>query len=275
MKEKYNVILDTDIGNSWDDQFALAYLLKSEEYFNIEAITIAPFKHNEEETIIDNQDISYNEILKIGQLLNTDLVNKICKFDTNETTDKIIEIANKNEYTYILAIGALTNISNAIRKNPSIKDKIEIIWLGGNSIEYGNNQEFNFMQDTKAVENVINSNVKITIIPARNVTTELMINISELESKLDMDNELSKYLCNRFQNDSFYGIKQERVIWDISVVAYLKNKNWFKTEEKLKLYVTPELNYIINNEKQSNNINIVKYMDRDEIYNDLFNQLNK
>lgn len=275
MKEEYNVILDTDIGNSWDDQFALAYLLKSEESFNVETITIAPFKHNEEESILDNQNISYNEILKIGQVLNKDLVGKICKFDTNETIDRIIEIANKNEHTYILAIGTLTNISNAIIKNPSIIDKIEIIWLGGNSIEYGNNQEFNFMQDTKAVQDVINSNVKITIIPARNVATELMINISELESKLDMNNELSKYLCNRFQNDSFYGIKQERVIWDISVVAYLKNKNWFKTEEKLKLYVTPELNYIINNEKQSNNINIVKYMDRDEIYNDLFNQLNK
>lgn len=40
----------------------------------------------------------------------------------------------RKEYTYILAIGALTNISNAIRKNPSIIDKIEIIWLGGNSI---------------------------------------------------------------------------------------------------------------------------------------------
>lgn len=275
MKEKYNVILDTDIGNSWDDQFALAYLLKSEESFNVETITIAPFKHNEEESIIDNQNISYNEILKIGQVLNKDLVGKICKFDTNETIDRIIEIANKNEYTYILAIGALTNINNAIRKNTNIIDKIEIIWLGGNSIEYGNNQEFNFMQDTKAVRDVINSNVKITIIPARNVATELMINISELESKLDMNNELSKYLCNRFQNDSFYGIKQERVIWDISVVAYLKNKNWFKTEENLKLYVTPELNYIINNEKQSNNINIVKYMDRDKIYNDLFNQLSK
>lgn len=275
MKEKYSIILDTDIGNSWDDQFALAYLLKSKECFNLETITIAPFRHNQEESIMDNQDISYNEILKIGQLLNIDLVSKICKFDKSETVDRIIEIANKNEYTYILAIGALTNISNAIRKNPSIIDKIEIIWLGGNSIEYGNNQEFNFMQDIKAVQDVINSNVKITIIPARNVTTELMINISELESKLDMNNELSKYLCNRFQSDSFYGVKQERVIWDISVVAYLRNKNWFKIEEKLKLCVTPELNYIINNEKQSNNINIVKYIDRNEIYNDLFNQLNK
>ncbi|MCR5146826.1 MAG: nucleoside hydrolase, partial [Clostridia bacterium] len=220
-------------------------------------------------------DVSYNEILNISNLLNRDLKSKIYKFSNNEAVEKIIKIANKNEKTYILAIGGLTNISCAINKNPGIIGKIDVIWLGGNSLKYGNNKEFNFMQDTKAVQDVVNSNVKITIIPARNVATELMINISELESKLDMNNELSKYLCNRFQNDSFYGVKQERVIWDISVVAYLRNKNWFKTEENLKLYVTPELNYIINNEKQSNNINIVKYMDRDEIYNDLFNQLNK
>lgn len=40
MKQKYNAILDADIGNSWDDQFALNYLLKNEELFNIEDITI-------------------------------------------------------------------------------------------------------------------------------------------------------------------------------------------------------------------------------------------
>lgn len=63
MKEKYNVILDTDIGNSWDDQFALVYLLKNDEMFNIEAITIAPFRHNEKESIIDNQELSYKDYL--------------------------------------------------------------------------------------------------------------------------------------------------------------------------------------------------------------------
>lgn len=51
MKQRYNVILDTDIGNSWDDQFALAYLLKCEDIFNFEAITIEPFKHTESESI--------------------------------------------------------------------------------------------------------------------------------------------------------------------------------------------------------------------------------
>ena len=149
--------------------------------------------------------------------------------------EKIIEIANKNEKTYILAIGGLTNISYAINNNPSIIGKVDVIWLGGNALNYGNNKEFNFMQDTKATFNVINSNINMTIIPARNVAVDLMIKLEELEQKLNMNKEISKYLCNRFVNDSYYGVKTKRVIWDISVIAYLKNKEWFKTEENLKL----------------------------------------
>ena len=159
----------------------------------------------------------------------------ITKFSNNESVEKIIEIANKNEKTYILAIGGLTNISYAINNNPSIIGKVDVIWLGGNALDYGNNKEFNFMQDTKATFNVINSNINMTIIPARNVAVDLMIKLEELEQKLDMNKEISKYLCNRFVNDSYYGVKTKRVIWDISVIAYLKNKEWFKTEENLKL----------------------------------------
>ena len=44
-KEKVNVILDTDTYNECDDQFSLAYLLKNQDKFNIEAITVAPYSH--------------------------------------------------------------------------------------------------------------------------------------------------------------------------------------------------------------------------------------
>lgn len=108
---KRNIILDTDIGNSWDDQFALVYLLKNENLFNIEAITIEPFKHTESESVIDNQKLSYNEILTISKLLNKNIENKIYGFSNNESVEKIIEIANINDKTYILAIGGLSNIS--------------------------------------------------------------------------------------------------------------------------------------------------------------------
>ena len=120
---------------------------------------IEPFKHTEIESIIDNQELSYDEILTISKLLNKNIENKIYRFSNNESVEKIIEIANTNDKTYILAIGGLSNISLAINKNSKIIDKIEIIWIGGNSLEYGNNKEFNFMQDTDATIKVINSNV--------------------------------------------------------------------------------------------------------------------
>lgn len=40
---KKKVILDTDMYNEVDDQFALTYLMKSLDVFDLEAITIAPF----------------------------------------------------------------------------------------------------------------------------------------------------------------------------------------------------------------------------------------
>ena len=273
MKQKYNVILDTDIGNSWDDQFALAYLLKNEDIFNIEAITIESFKHTEKESIIDNQEISYDEIINISKLLSKNIKDKIYKFSNNDSVEKIIQIANKNDKTYILAIGGLSNISLAINKNPNIINKIEIIWLGGNSLEYGNNKEFNFMQDTKATLNVVNSNVNITIIPARNVAVDLMIKKEELEKRLNMNKEISQYLYKRFVNDRYYGVKKERVIWDISVIAYLINKNWFETKEIKGLSLSENLQYYTNSSTSTKLI--VEKLDNNKIYEDLFEVLNR
>ena len=59
-----NIILDTDTYNECDDQFALAYLLKNQDKFNIEAITVAPYSHSDrKETIEETTEKSYNEIL--------------------------------------------------------------------------------------------------------------------------------------------------------------------------------------------------------------------
>ena len=44
-REIINVILDTDTYNECDDQFALAYMLKNQDIFNVEAITVAPYSH--------------------------------------------------------------------------------------------------------------------------------------------------------------------------------------------------------------------------------------
>ena len=71
MKEKLKVILDTDTYNECDDQFALAYMLKSQDIFDVEAITVAPYQ-NKQCTVEEGQEKSYQEILKICNWLNFD-----------------------------------------------------------------------------------------------------------------------------------------------------------------------------------------------------------
>ena len=280
-EEKIDVILDTDTYNECDDQFALSYMLLSQDKFNIEAITVAPYHHDNDISIEEGQEKSYQEILKICNWLNFDTKNKVFKGsngyiengynETNEAVEKIIKIARKNDKTYIMAIGAITNVALAIKKAPDIIDKIEIIWLGGHSPICSNNKEFNFRQDVQAIKEIFTSKVNLTIIPCKGVASNLKISIYELEHYLKEKNELCNYLCNRFFNDGIHGIQTRRVIWDISVIAYLINKEWFEEKEMDCPKINKDLSYTFN--KNDRKIKFVTYLNSDKIYEDIFNKL--
>lgn len=281
-KEKINVILDTDTYNECDDQFALAYMLKSQSVFNVKAITVAPYSHKTKNmSVSDGQDLSYNEILKICKWLNFDTTDKVFKGsmdyiangyeDENAAVHKMIEIALKNDKTYIMAIGAITNIALAIKKEPKIIDKIEVIWLGGHSFLQKDNLEFNFRQDIKAARIVFESKVKLTVIPCKNVASNLRTSIYELNHYLKDKSELCNYLIDRFCNDGYHGMQERRVIWDISVIAYLINKSWFKTEKISCPIINDDTSYTTTDNKHE--ITMVDYLDVNKIYIDLFNKL--
>ena len=209
-------------------------MILSQDRFNIEAITVAPYHHDNDISIEEGQEKSYQEILKICNWLNFDAKNKVFKGsngyiengynETNGAIEKIVEIARKNEKTYIMAIGAITNVALAIKKAPDIIEKIEIIWLGGHSPICANNKEFNFEQDVQTIKEIFKSKVDLTIIPCKGVASNLKISIYELEHYLKGKSELCNYLCSRFYDDGISGIKKRRTIWDISVISYLINK---------------------------------------------------
>ena len=279
---KINVILDTDTYNECDDQFALSYLIKSQDKFNIEAITVAPYSHkNRNISVKEGQELSYNEILKICKWLNFDTTNKVFKgsmgylqngyTENNPAVNKIIDVALKNKKTYILAIGAITNVALAIKKEPKIINKIEIIWLGGNELGYKDNLEYNFRQDIQAVQDVFESKVKLTILPCKNVVAELKIDINTLKNNLENKSELCDYLLSRFYNDGYHGIQESRVIWDISVIAYMINKKWFETEQISCPNIRKDTSYEVTDNRH--NITFVTKLDRDKIYKDLFKKL--
>ena len=48
---------------------------------------------------------------------------------------------------YVVAIAAITNVASALLLNPDIKNRIVLIWLGGNATNWPDNKEFNLYQD--------------------------------------------------------------------------------------------------------------------------------
>lgn len=274
------VIFDTDTFNEADDQFALAYLLKYRSMVDIQAITICPFKHSKYDySVSDSIDDSYDEIAKILDYLDIKDRSNIYKGsvdyltngydELNPAVKKIIEICLENDETYILATGCLTNIALAMKKCPDIIGKIKLIWLGSNFL-FGNNHDFNFRQDIISTKFVFNSMVDLTVIPCTPITSNLIVSIYELEAEIKEKNDLCNYLYYIFKNRS-HGITKRWPLWDISVVAFLVNNNWFETMEISCPNINDDNSFELTNDKHK--VKFVKSLKANEIIEDLFNKL--
>ena len=125
--------------------------------------------------------------------------------------------------------------------------------------------------DIKAVKVVFDSKVKLTILPCKNVISKLKIDINTLKEKIGNKSELCNYLIDRFYNDGYHGIQEERVIWDISVIAYMINKDWFKLKEISCPIINEDSSYSLTD--TNHKIKIVTDINREEIYKDLFRKL--
>lgn len=286
--EKINVILDTDISNEVDDQFALTYLIKSLKNVNLQAITIAPFEkrgYSKVKSIEEGLTVSFETAGKILDMLGAEkyrgkMYKGATKYffqskESNPAVEKIIKIAKKNDSTTIIAIGAITNIALAFYRAPEIINKVEVVWLGGNSFLCEKNDEFNFKQDVEAVKYVFNSKVRLTVIPCRNVASALATTIYEINHYIGKSGEIGKYLCQIFKDckrayrkSKDDEIGESKVLWDLSAIAYVLNKNWFMCKEVSCPKILDDMSY--KSTKRKHKINFVMDMNRHKIYQDFF-----
>lgn len=281
-----HVILDTDTNNEADDQFALAYLLKSlNKNIILDAITIAPYSYrkNNHNTITEGIELSYNVAKKVFSFCNKNSDSLIFKGSTdylvngydesNDAVDKIITSARQNNVTYILAIGCPTNVALAIKKAPDIIEKIKVIFLGGHSFLVNNNDEFNFRQDIEADRLLFYSGVDLVVIPCKNVASNLVTSIYELASELNIKNGLGKFLYDRFYNDGRHGITKRRTIWDIAVIGYVLNSSWFDITSVKCPLINDDLSY--SDKTLDHEITFVTNIDVNSLYSDMFNKLDE
>ena len=74
-----DVVLDTDTYNEIDDQFALAFLVKSPEKLRLRAVNAAPFFNTKSSGPGDGMEKSYAEIMKILTLMHREDLKGIVK----------------------------------------------------------------------------------------------------------------------------------------------------------------------------------------------------
>lgn len=286
-----DVVLDTDTYNEIDDQYALAYLLRSQDRLRIKGIYAAPFHNSKSVSPKDGMEKSYEEIFKVLELADEGKMKNIVykgseKYLDDEKTPvnsdaathlaKLAEGYSPQNPLYVIAIGAITNVASAILKNPMSAKNIVAVWLGGQSHDRRRTEEFNMMQDIAAARTVFLSEARVVQLPCAGVVSELRTTKPELEYWLLGKNKLCDYLVeNTVREAESYaaGKPWSRVIWDISAVAYMlndENRFMLSREEKTLL---PDYNCNYEENRIEKTMEYVYQIERDAIFEDLFKKL--
>ena len=136
----------------------------------------------------------------------------------------------------LVPIGPLTNIAQLIIEYPDIDQKIaEIVLMGGNALSQGNASpaaEANIRNDPEAANTVFSSNTLITMV-GLDVTNEVFMDdntIQEITDSGSKETDHLKIILPHYVEflSKFYN-KKGMPIHDSSAIAYLVDKNLFKT----------------------------------------------
>lgn len=290
--KKINLILDTDAFNEIDDQYAIAYAIKSKDRINLLGIHAAPFWNDKSTSPCDGMEKSYSEILNLLDLMDEKTLPAIVKKGATtylkdektpvecDAVDHLIEKAMATpdgEILYVAAIGAITNVSSAIIKEPKIIDKIVVVWLGGHAHNYKDTWEFNLMQDVAAARVLFDSTVPVVQMPCYGVTTSVSTTEPELRHHLKGKNKLCDYIYSITCKEADHantGRCWSRVIWDVVTIAWLvgdvSNMDEVITHSPI---VTYEKTYSFNTQRHL--IKYIDFMNRDIIFGELFKVLGK
>ena len=259
---KIKVIFDTDANNELDDQHALAYLLFNGDTFEVPAITVnATYNGGEIQG-------HYDEAERVLQLCNLKDSIPLLKgangnfqeiaasfepedYDGREGVDFLLE-STKKDSIIIVAVGKLTNIALALKKDPSFAKRTSIVWLGSNYPEPG---EYNQDNDTIAMNYVLNSEIPFEMVTVRygdpSGTDAVSVTLDEINQKMpglgpqahapiigrhggefgnfgDYSVSLFEHI---FDHVEHAGDKKTRPLFDMVAVAILKNRSWGQSKE--------------------------------------------
>ncbi len=276
---KKKVILDTDTYNEIDDQYALAYCYLSDK-IDLLSVNAAPFINDRSDDYGRGMELSYEEARKTLALVDPNYTTPVYygsreslqatgkDYTDSEAAQNIIKTARESdEPIYILAIGAITNVTSAIEMAPDIKEKICVIWLGANQLGYDDIFEFNLRQDLRASQKLVNSGVALLLCPAWCVTAVLSANMGHFNDLRSGNNAICTYLAD-ITEEIYVGCgkpdKWTRIVWDIAAPAIIECPECADIEIITAPVFTNDYKYAFDDSRHQ--IMYLKNLDRDLVY---------
>lgn len=284
---KVRAVFDTDTYNEIDDQFALVYALLSPEHLDLKAVYAAPFSNRRASDPGEGMEKSHEEILRILKKMDisadgfafkgsTSYISDPDNPESSPATEDLISRANKStpdDPLYVIAVGAITNVANAILLEPSIIHNIVVVWLGGNGHNWPNQREFNYFQDLHASRTIFDSGVPFVQLPCTPVVTHLATTVPEMEAYVGGRGEIGDYLLEIFKDYHEDHFAWSKVLWDMSAIAYVINPAWTPSDLVHSPIVTNEYTYSFSDSRHF--IRVVNFVRRDPIFKDFFQKLEK
>ncbi len=285
-----DLVIDTDAYNEIDDQFAISYALCASDRVRLLALCAAPFKNERSTGPADGMEKSYQEILRLLKLAekNVPVYRGSTAYLSDEKTPVVSDAAEAlvrlamehttEEPLYVAAIGAITNVASALLLKPEIADRMVVVWLGGNAIDWPDNLEFNVLQDVASARVVFGSGVPLVILPCQGVVTHFTTTGPELEYWLKGRNPLCDYLVQQTVdevNTYAKGKVWSRVIWDVTTIGWLLNRDGSFMQDKLIPTPIPQYDHHYSQDSRRPLCRYVYMVRRDALFADLFGRLAK
>ena len=280
---RVRMVLDTDTYNEVDDQFALVYSLLSPEKLDVEAIYAAPFHNDRSSGPGDGMEKSYEEIVRLLNFIGRTSEGFAYRGSTSYLPDANIPVESdaahdliarskaSDDPLYVVAIGAITNVASAILMDPSIIERIVLLWLGGTAYECPSAREFNLQQDPPASQLVFDCGVPLVQFPCARVVTHLLTTVAELEHYLRGKNALCDYLVDIVTEYSHGAYAWSKVIWDVAAVAWLIDSGWIPSGLVPSPILTDELTW--ERDASRHAVRCATMVHRDRVFADLFRKL--
>jgi inosine-uridine nucleoside N-ribohydrolase len=246
------VILSTDIGNEIDDQWTVVYLLINPDFkvlgvISAHAPVIPPPAGRTGLHLLFDVVENRMGMKKHPPLLEgaSEPLPDLKTPKPSPGADFIIEASksfSSQNRLAVLAIGAVTDVASAILKDPTIVDRIYVVDMGLRAWP-GGGDDFNILNDVKAMQVIMESDVPLVVGSAPVCAESLGLTLDQTRQMLADRGPIGKWLLAEFEAWYFRFVKPMRkedfsrakVIWDNVVLAHVLGMTTSRTYPRPKL----------------------------------------